>query len=64
MKNGGSILIVSVYVDDLIFTRNYKRMCEQFKGSMMLKFDMSDLGRMRYFLSIEVIQNSTRNFIC
>lgn len=33
-------------------------MCEEFKKSMMLEFDMSDLGKMRYFLGVEVLQNS------
>nr|KYP32050.1 Retrovirus-related Pol polyprotein from transposon TNT 1-94 [Cajanus cajan] len=63
-KNEGNILIVSLYVDDLIFSRNNRRMCEQFKCSMMLEFDMSDLGRMRHFLGIEVIQSDAGIFIC
>ncbi|CAL9019414.1 unnamed protein product [Prunus brigantina] len=33
-------------------------MCKEFKKSMMLEFDMSDLGKMRYFLGVEVLQNS------
>ncbi|GJY65031.1 retrovirus-related pol polyprotein from transposon TNT 1-94 [Tanacetum coccineum] len=49
-KEGGKLLIVSVYVDDLIYTGNDKSMCDEFKSSMMLEFDMSDLGKMRYFL--------------
>jgi len=36
-------------------------MCDDFKNSMILDFDTSDLGRMRYFLGIEVIQNSNEN---
>ena len=47
-KEGGKILIVSLYVDDLIYTENHKSMCDDFKNSMMLEFDMSDLGKMRY----------------
>ncbi|XP_014490568.1 uncharacterized protein LOC106753285 [Vigna radiata var. radiata] len=39
-------------------------MCEEFKSSMMLKFDMTDLGKMRYFLGVEVIQSNARIFIC
>jgi len=30
----------------------------------MLKFDMSDLGKIRYFLGAEVIGNSNENFVC
>ncbi|GKD05064.1 retrovirus-related pol polyprotein from transposon TNT 1-94 [Tanacetum coccineum] len=31
---------------------------------MMLEFDMSDLGKMRYFLGIEVIQSPNGIFVC
>ena len=49
-KEGGKILIVSLYVDDLIYTRNDCSMCDDFRRFMTSEFDMSDLGRMRYFL--------------
>ena len=39
-------------------------MCDGFKNSMKLEFDMFDLGRMRYFLGIEVLQRSCGIFIC
>jgi len=60
---GGKILIVSLYVDDLIYTRNDGSMCDDFKSSMMSKFDMTDLGRMRYFLGVEVLRNAHGIFI-
>ncbi|KAI5316235.1 hypothetical protein L3X38_045411 [Prunus dulcis] len=59
----GKILIVCLYVDDLIYTGNDATMFEQFKKSMMVEFDMTDLGKMRYFLGIEVIQGSDGIFI-
>ena len=62
-KEGGKILIVSLNVDDLIYTGNDKSMCDDFKNSMMLEFDMSDLEKMRYFLRVEVIQNSNGIFV-
>ena len=49
---GGKILIVSVYVDDLIYTGDDEVMMGEFKESMLREFDMSDLGGMRFFLSI------------
>lgn len=52
----GNILIVSVYVDDLIYTGSSLEMMMEFKRSMQEEFDMTDLGRMRYFLGIEVHQ--------
>lgn len=60
----GKILIISIYVDDLIFTGNDESMFEDFKNSMMHEFDMSDLGRMRYFLGIEVLQRDDGIYIC
>ena len=61
---GGKILIVSLYVDDLIFTGNDRSMCDEFKNSMMLEFDMSNLGRMKHFLGVKVKQCSDGIFIC
>ena len=58
------VLIVSIYVDDLIYTGDDENMMFGFKNSMMKVFYMTDLGRMRFFLSIEVLQRSDGNFIC
>lgn len=52
--DGGKCLIISLYVDDLIYTGNDVELCEKFKESMKLEFDMSDLGKMKYFLGVEV----------
>jgi hypothetical protein len=60
---GGKFLIVCLYVDDLIFTGNDEIMFMHFKKSMMVEFDMTDLGNMRYFLGIEVLQSVDGIFI-
>nr|KYP66580.1 Retrovirus-related Pol polyprotein from transposon TNT 1-94 [Cajanus cajan] len=60
----GKILIISVYVDDLIYTRDDELMMEDFKRSMHREFDMTDLGMMRFFLGIEVLQCSDGIYIC
>lgn len=60
----GKIIVVSVYVDDLIFTGDDEVMLSEFKNSMMREFDMTDLGRMRFFLGIEVLQESDGIYIC
>ena len=59
----GKVLIVSLYVDDLIFTGNDELMFIEFKHSMKHEFDMTDLGKMRYFLGLEVLQKSDGVFI-
>ncbi|KAL2585495.1 hypothetical protein AAZV13_13G001300 [Glycine max] len=58
------ILIVSLYVDDLIFTGNDELMFAKFKSSMKHEFDMTDLGNMRYFLGLEVMQRIDGIFLC
>nr|KYP69898.1 Retrovirus-related Pol polyprotein from transposon TNT 1-94 [Cajanus cajan] len=63
-NEGGKILIISLYVDDLIYTGNDGSMCDEFRRAMMTEFDMSDLGKMRYFHGVEVMQNSSGIFIC
>jgi len=55
---------VSIYVDDLIFTGNDEVMLSDFKNSMLREFDMTDLGKMRFFLGIEVLQKSDGIYIC
>lgn len=60
----GNVLIVSVYVDDLIYTGDDLLMMREFKMSMEREFDMSDLGKMRYFLGIEVLQTSQGIHLC
>jgi len=44
-------LIVSLYVDDLIFIGNSWTICEELKHSMQFEFDMTDLGKM-YFIKL------------
>lgn len=60
------ILIVSLYVDDLIFTPNDELMFAKSKSSMKHEFDMTDLGigKMRYFLGLEVMQRIDGIFLC
>ena len=55
-EGGKRFLIVSLYVDDLIFTGNDACMFESFKSSRKVEFDMMDLGKMKYFLGVEVLQ--------
>lgn len=57
-------LIVSVYVDDLLYTSNDENLISSFKDSMMHEFEMSDLGKMNYFLGIEIVQRPHGVFIC
>ncbi|XP_076890159.1 uncharacterized protein LOC143541145 [Bidens hawaiensis] len=63
-KLQGDVIIMSLYVDDMLFTGNNRRICEEFKDYMKHEFEMTDLGKMRYFLGIEVIQSEAGIAIC
>ena len=47
-----------VYVDDVIITGDCEEDIDQVKGLLKAKFDMKDLGKLIYFLGIEVIQTT------
>ncbi|KAG6475047.1 hypothetical protein ZIOFF_064264 [Zingiber officinale] len=51
------------YQDDLIFTGTDDFLFQEFKKSMMVEFEMSDLGMMHYFLGMEVVQSTKGIFI-
>ncbi|XP_019099687.1 PREDICTED: uncharacterized protein LOC109132509 [Camelina sativa] len=57
MKKYKEIMIVSLYVDDLVITGNDPQLIEKFKEDMKLKFEMTDLGLLNYFLGMEIIQD-------
>ncbi len=56
-KTNHGIVIIIIYVDDLIITRNSDANIFDLKKLLKQKFGMKDLGELRYFLDIEVIQS-------
>lgn len=57
------ILIECLYVDDLRFMGNNSDMFSDFNKSMMDEFVMSNLGKMHYFLDLEVKQSDNSIFV-
>jgi len=51
-------------VDDLIFTGDDEQMMLEFKKSIIRVFVITDLGKMRFFLGIEVLQQANGIYIC
>ena len=52
-RDDKKILLVCLYVDDLIYISNDRAILNDFKISKINEFDMTNLGLMHYFLSIE-----------
>jgi hypothetical protein len=55
-----NVLLVGVYIGDLIITDAEEQKVEVFKAQMKKAFDMSDLGLLCFYLSIEVCQDAIR----
>ena len=50
-------LLIGIYVDDLFVSGTNIKIIEKFKEEMASNFDMSDLGKLTYYLGIEVCQH-------
>ncbi|XP_050147299.1 uncharacterized mitochondrial protein AtMg00810-like [Malus sylvestris] len=62
-KEGAGMFLMSIYVDDIIYTRSSIEMMEEFKADMMHKYEMTDLGLLYHFLRMETMQIETSIFI-
>ena len=60
-KSESNVILVALYVDDLIFSGNNDEMIEEFKSTMTQKFEMTDLGLLKFFFGLEVKQGETSN---
>lgn len=56
-------LRVLVYVDDLLICGNHSYMLQKFKNYLSKCFSMKDLGKLKYFLGIEVSRGSEGIFL-
>ncbi|CAL2246283.1 unnamed protein product, partial [Prunus armeniaca] len=59
----GKLIIVSIYVDDIVYTGNSNALLSEFKRDMMQKYEMTDLGLLHHFLGMGVLQTDKGVFI-
>jgi len=50
----GHLLIISLYVDDMLFIGNGKDMILELKSQLSAQFEMKDLSTNRYVLGMEI----------
>ncbi|GJR57846.1 retrovirus-related pol polyprotein from transposon TNT 1-94 [Tanacetum coccineum] len=62
-KEGKDILLVQIYVDDIIFASTNPEFCELFANETSLKFKMSMMEKMSFFLRLQISQNPRGIFI-
>ncbi|GJT41648.1 putative ribonuclease H-like domain-containing protein [Tanacetum coccineum] len=59
----GDILLVQVYVDDIIFSLTKKSLCDEFEQIMHNRLQMSSMGELTFFFSLQVKQKEDGIFI-
>ncbi|GKF81668.1 putative ribonuclease H-like domain-containing protein, partial [Tanacetum coccineum] len=62
-KDKSDILLVQVYVDDIIFRSTKKYLCDEFKGLIHKRFQMSSMEEFTLFLGLQVQQKEDGIFI-
>lgn len=62
-KIKGNTLLVQVNIDDIIFCSTNKDLCEEFSSMMQGEFEMSMMGKMNYFLGLQIKQLKDGIFI-
>lgn len=53
----GKVTMLIVYVDDIVLTRNHEEEMKRIKLLLSNKFEIKDLGSLRYFLGMEVVRS-------
>ncbi|GJT14332.1 retrovirus-related pol polyprotein from transposon TNT 1-94 [Tanacetum coccineum] len=62
-RQGKDILLVQLYVDDIIFTSTTHELCDQFSKIMCSKFKMSMMGKILFFLGLQISQSPRGIFL-
>ncbi|GJT63896.1 retrovirus-related pol polyprotein from transposon TNT 1-94 [Tanacetum coccineum] len=62
-RQGKHILLLQIYVDDIIFASTTPELCDQFLKIMCSKFKMSMMGKISFFLGLQISQSPRGIFI-
>nr|GEW20552.1 hypothetical protein [Tanacetum cinerariifolium] len=62
-RNGNDLLLVQIYVDDIIFAASTPELCDLFANLMCLKFKMSMMRKISFFLGLQISQSPRGIFI-
>jgi len=58
------IFVCQIYVDDIIFGSTNQEWCEEFSRIMTKRFEMSMMGKLKFFLGFQIKQLKDGIFIC
>ena len=63
MSGAESSLILGIYVDDIVICGKNLHRIEEIKKELSKKFKVKDLGELKYFLGVNVIQNRSKGSV-
>lgn len=56
-RDGEDMIFVALYLDDLILASSTSKMLQETKQALSKRFEMTDMGQLKYFLGIEIEQD-------
>nr|GEV46311.1 retrovirus-related Pol polyprotein from transposon TNT 1-94 [Tanacetum cinerariifolium] len=62
-REGKDILLLQIYVDDIVFAYTTPELCDQFSKSMCSKFKMLMMGKISFFLGLQILQSHRGIFL-
>nr|GFA73564.1 retrovirus-related Pol polyprotein from transposon TNT 1-94 [Tanacetum cinerariifolium] len=62
-RNVNDLILVQIYVDDIIFAASTLELCDLFANLMCSKFKMSMMGKISFFLGLQISQSPRGIFI-
>ncbi|GJW17413.1 retrovirus-related pol polyprotein from transposon TNT 1-94 [Tanacetum coccineum] len=62
-REGNELILVQIYVDDIIFAASTPELCDLFAKIMCSKFKMSMMGKISFFLGLQISQSPRGIFI-
>nr|GEV65769.1 hypothetical protein [Tanacetum cinerariifolium] len=62
-RNGNDLLLVQIYVDDIIFAASTPELCDIFNKLMCSKIKISMMGKISFFLGLQISQSPRCIFI-
>jgi len=56
-QDGGHFLVITLYVDDMVFFGNNKDVICDLKSRLLIQFDIKDLGGIKYILGMNITRD-------
>ena len=63
VNTSGELFIIAVYVDDLILSGHSDKKIKEMKQALGSQFKMKDMGELRHFLGVQIIQDKKNGSI-